>query len=420
MKLEFYNIIVIGAGMAGLYSGYNIKKKYPNETFVILEKNPKKWIGGRANNDSFYNTNIVTGAGIGRKVKDKLLFKLAQELGVETNEFEVNPAYSQILEKTSRVDILKMMDKLREEYSKLSNNSALKHTTFSQFAKSVLGEEIYNKFIVSAGYTDYENEDVSETLYFYGMEDNACCWKSFGISWKNLVQKLCENIGQENIKSSSPVTKITKVRDNPCIYMVDVEGGIKYFCNKIILATTIDTLKNLLPQYPIYNQIEGQPFLRLYGKFDTNSTEIMKKLVPGYMFLTGPLQKIIPMDANKGVYMISYNDNKNTIAFKDYLTNTEINRIMYSRLLEKAFGLPKNTLKLLSIKDYYWDIGTHYYKPLDTKTYSSREQFVNKAQHPESCILVVGEVVSRDQGWVEGALDSVNKALNKKWIDNVC
>lgn len=251
------------------------------------------------------------------------------------------------------------------------------------------------------------------------MEDNACCWQSFGLSWKNLVDKLCKKIGNQNIKASSPVSKITKVENKPCIFMIEVEGGHKFLCNKVIMATTIKSLQLLLPQYPVYKEIEGQPFLRLYGKFDSKSTELMKKLVKGYTVLTGPLQKIIPMDADKGVYMIAYNDNKNTVAFKDYLTNTEINRIMYCRLLEKALGLPKDTLKLLAIKGYYWDIGTHYYKPLDTKTYSSREEFVNKAQHPESCILVVGEVVSRDQGWVQGALDSVNKGLNKKWIDNI-
>jgi hypothetical protein len=33
-------------------------------------------------------------------------------------------------------------------------------------------------------------------------------------------------------------------------------------------------------------------------------------------------------------------------------------------------------------------------------------------------MLVVGEVVSRQQGWTEGALESVHAVLNKKWIEN--
>jgi len=31
-------------------------------------------------------------------------------------------------------------------------------------------------------------------------------------------------------------------------------------------------------------------------------------------------------------------------------------------------------------------------------------------------LLVVGEAVSRRQGWTEGALESVHAVLNKKWI----
>ena len=37
-----------------------------------------------------------------------------------------------------------------------------------------------------------------------------------------------------------------------------------------------------------------------------------------------------------------------------------------------------------------------------------------------TCILVVGENVSRKQGWTEGALESVDAVLNKKWLKNEC
>jgi len=43
--------------------------------------------------------------------------------------------------------------------------------------------------------------------------------------------------------------------------------------------------------------------------------------------------------------------------------------------------------------------------------YKSRNQFIKEAQNPAENILVVGEVVSRKQGWTEGALESVNNIL---------
>jgi hypothetical protein len=102
------------------------------------------------------------------------------------------------------------------------------------------------------------------------------------------------------------------------------------------------------------------------------------------------------------------------------LENNEQNRELYCKLLEDSLCMPSGSLHLTAIKDFYWPVGTHYYKPLDKTKYTNREEFVREAQHPDKCILVVGEVVSRNQGWTEGALESVKAVLNKKWIENTC
>ena len=52
----------------------------------MIEKYKKNWIGGRTSNDMFYGTEIVTGAGIGRKSKDKLLHKLIHHFNLNTPE----------------------------------------------------------------------------------------------------------------------------------------------------------------------------------------------------------------------------------------------------------------------------------------------------------------------------------------------
>ena len=79
-RLNYYDVIIVGAGIAGLYSAFNIKQMSPNTSFMVLEKYKKQWIGGRLNNEDFYGTTIVTGAGIGRKQKDHLLVQLLERL----------------------------------------------------------------------------------------------------------------------------------------------------------------------------------------------------------------------------------------------------------------------------------------------------------------------------------------------------
>lgn len=401
-----YDVIIIGSGIAGLYSAYTIQKMNLNLRILILEKHKKHWIGGRMSNEYFYGTEIVTGAGVGRKQKDKLLVQLMRSLSIQVHESKFVPYYASTIK--DLVDVNKTMDFLREEYIKQGRPNI----TFKQFAKSILQHKLYNAFLTCVGYTDYEKEDVYETLYNYGMEDNSSRSTIIHVPWKQLVLDLYNKIGSQNFKFSNNVTSIEK-REN-ALFKVITETGKFFISEKVIIATTITGIQNLLPNKSIYKEIHGQPFLRLYAKFSKQSIPILNKYIKGYTIVPGPLQKIIPMDSSKGVYMIAYSDNESAISLKNNLKNTEENCDFFARLVEEAVNIPAGQLHIIAIKDYYWPVGTHYYEPLSSG--KSREEFIYRCQHPEPGLLVVGEVVSRHQGWSEGALESVKLAVTRKWL----
>lgn len=405
-----YDIIIVGSGISGLYAAYNIKKHYPDTTFLVLEKHKKQWVGGRTGNEIFYGTEIVTGAGIGRK-KDKKLRKLLNELDFDIHEFTSVTSYSKFV---NPIDIKRALMHLREEYKKYRGPSI----TFEQFAKPILGETDYKRFLVSSGYTDYEKEGVYETLYNYEMEDNSGHLSAFSVHWNQMVMKMVSNIGESHFKFSTEVHSIFGTNNNTG-FVVEVEHGRNYMCKKVIVATTISGIRSLFPKMTIYKEIEGQPFLRVYGKLAKTSIPIMKEFVKGRVCVTGPLQKLISIDPENGVYMIAYNDNKNALKLKNHTQNTLENREFYCNLIERSLGIPVGRIHLIGIKSFYWHIGTHYYKPLDYAKYKDRETFIEEAQHPTDGILIVGEVVSKNQGWVEGALKSVDAVLTKKWIANI-
>ena len=420
-KKNSYDIIIIGSGIAGLYSAYTIQQLAPDKTFLVLEKYKKNWIGGRINNEEFYGTTVVTGAGIGRKDKDHLLQWLLKELHIKYTDFKLDVNYAL---DGDPVDVNKVFQMLKKQYLQSKDEKGLKKT-FKQFAKPLLGAKLYERFIETIGYTDYENEDVSQTLYKYGMDDNTGGLNGLYIPWKQLIQTLVHKIGTQFIKASNNVTSIqvtdtfTKT-ENLRKYVLETDKGVKYYCDKVIIATTITGIQKLLPQllnkteYSMYNYIKGQPFLRLYAKFSKASADIMKQYVPTYTIVSGPLQKIIPMSKEKGVYMIAYSDNANAEMLKDHLENTAKNRLFFAKLLEDTLKIPPNTLQITALLDFYWPIGTHYYSPLPKGL--TANEYIHDVQHPLPDILVVGEVVAANQGWTEGALDSVAKALTQKWI----
>ena len=413
-KEKGYDVIIIGGGIAGLYAAYTIKRYSPHASLQIVEKNKRILAGGRTGNQSFYGTEVAIGAGIGRK-HDKLLRKLLKELGFEMEEFRVTPFFPKQFEP---LDVNKTMIMLRQEYEKRQRNIKQPDPlTFEQFAKPILGED-YKRFLISSGYTDYEKEDIVDTLYNYGMEDNACCLRAFGVNWRRLVTALMSEIGEFSIQFSVNATAIKRGDDPVYRYTVETESGRKYFCKKVIVATTISSVRTLLPN-PIYRGIEGQPFSRVYGKFTKQSIPVIKEYVKGYTCVVGPLQKIIPINPDEGIYMIAYNDNANTKKLRGYAENTEQNRDVYCRLLEKALSISFGRLQLIAIRTYYWEIGTHYYKPLNTELYKDRDEFIQEAQHPEDGILVVGEAVCKNPGWVEGALKSVDSVVTARWLSQL-
>lgn len=396
-----YDVVIIGAGIAGLYAATRLRKKLgPKAHILVLEKYKHKWLGGRTNNEMFQGVNVVTGAGIGRKRKDKLLMKLLAEYRIANTEFTVLHQYAKTIH--NPVDVGEITNFLRREFEKTPEKWQGK--TFKQFAIEIIGEQGYNNYVLCLGYSDFEKEDVYEVLYMYGLEDNESGWKGVMIPWHTLIEKMSKNV---SIQYQRDVDRIVPVEKD--YFIVTTTDDKQYECKQIVIATTITSIRKLLPRHKIYKEVEGQPFLRLYGKFDKKSAEKMNEVVSKTTIVPGPLQKMIPM--GQGVYMIAYSDNRRAEWFtKDRMENNMTNREFLCRVIEKSLGMEDKSLKMIAIKDYYWPIGTHYYKPRKYVTYPYRE-FLYDLQHPMDGITVVGEVVSANHGWVEGALESVTKGL---------
>jgi monoamine oxidase len=72
-------------------------------------------------------------------------------------------------------------------------------------------------------------------------------------------------------------------------------------------------------------------------------------------------------------------------------------------------------LKLIKIKVFYWNEGTHYYEPLGDE-FKTRKDFIKIAQNPMENMRIVGEMICLDQGWTQGALESVEKVITQTFI----
>ena len=408
--MNIYDVVIIGAGISGLYAAYKIKNINPNVKLLILEEQSEKYMGGRTGNDIFEGVKIVTGADVGRIGKDKILLKLLHTFNIKYKMKYSTPDYYNF----APLDIFKVMQKLKREFINYKNKE---NDTFEIFAKNILGNDVYNLFVVTSGYSDFENSDIHDVLFDYEMDDNYNLDFLEVIEWDKLIKKLVDSIKIQNIHFS---TKIMKITINHLHFDCVSEYGRIFYGKKVIISTTINGIKYLVPKiedFSIYNKIHSQPFLRLYGKFSKKSNILIKKIVKKYTIIPGPLQKMIPVDSDNGIYMIAYSDNNNAVYLKPYLKNIETNRAILCNIIEQSLNLPSNSLKLIKIKGYYWKTGTHYYEPM-RQMFKNRKTFIHTAQHPHKNMLIVGEVISTHQGWVEGALESVETVIDRKWVNS--
>lgn len=396
-----YDNIIIGSGISGLYMAYNLINKYPDQNFIILEKND--YIGGRMGLINFYNTPIVIGAGIGRLKKDYLLKKILKKLNINYDKFIVKKDYSKNFK---IIDIIKIVNFLKKKY----NFEKHKNLNFKTFFQLYFSKELYKDFCKTTGYSDYNFTDAYEVLYHYGLDDTISGWTGMKIDWNKLIFELVKIVKNNNIKLNINVKKIEKLKNNNFKIITNKNN---YYSKKIFIATDIDTVKKLLPNFKIYNNIVGQNYIRLYAKFNKTSNNIIKQYINNTIIVKTQLYKIIPIDINKGIYMIGYSDNIGARYLLNLIKNDNSKFDKLIELIKKSLLIPKDeNIVIDDIKYFYWKNGIHYYKPLPNN-FNSREDFLKKIQNPISNIFVIGEAVSRNQGWTQGALESVISILNK-------
>jgi len=373
---EIKNIVIIGGGISSLYAAYLLKKNYPKIKYTIIEKSNE--CGGRVKMSNIGDVKIATGAYFTRIDKDIILSKLLKDLNIKLDPYELNMDYT-----FQESDFNKLLNKLKKELPKYDRNKI----KFKEFAKDVLGKD-YTNFTDMMGFTDYENADINDTLFNYGLEDNISGSKVMNLDWSKVIEKLVSFVGKENVILN---TEVKSIKEKNGSFLINS----KYDCDGVIIGVTINSLKNLLDN-KIYNQIESQEFIKVFAK--SKDLDVNK-----YTVIDSELRKVIPVKDD--VYTIAYSDNKDAISLKSKGTT------YFEELLSKTFN---KDIRINTIKKFFWEEGTHYYKPLPTE-YKSRKEFIKEAQHPKDNIWVIGEVVAEKQGWVEGALSTVEKiSLFKK------
>jgi len=396
-------VIVVGAGPAGLYAAELLAER-GNEV-VVLEASHH--VGGRAHNGRFDGTEVEYGAGVGRWPYDRLLAAWMKKHGESVTPTVTHTRYwedGELMEHDDVLDVSREVEKIP-----LPTLAERRTTTFGAWLKKVFGNAYAKTFVFLSGYDDYTRADIVDTIEHYHFEDVAPRTKTFLVHWTRLMEKSAAYLTSMGVRIlfHEQVTRIDRTASD---YLVHTKGhGHAYHATQVVLAVParpahrILTASGYVKNAALLDHVKGQPFVRAYVKFG-GDRNVVEKNVQTLMVCDSPFRKIIRMSNRHRVYMIAYCDNHHTQFWKDLLGLPK--RTVCARIrdaLTDAFDAPFVVSDAII---YYHQFGTHYYTPLPAP-YLSRDAFVHDLVHVDDHVTIVGEAVSLNQGWTNGALESV-------------
>lgn len=400
------DIVIIGGGIAGLYCGYKLKKIRPDLNFIILERDRRQETdehvsAGRLGSQLFEGIWVSCGGGIGT-ANSKLLLELLDELKVPYKWFNVH-------QKTDNSDDAEwfrgVVDFLR---TKCSENNGL---SFQEFARHYLSYDDYTRLLYISGYRDYLDNDSYHALNYYGLKDNTNEFPAFSCKWGDLVSALYRVL-EGSIRFDSEVQRLVYVD-----HMIAVHCKKNIYVTKtVICATAIDGLKQLFDN-PEYQNIAGQSCVRLYAKVK-DYTDI-NRVMSGFQLVKvkNMAQQMVTINPKNHIFMAIYCDNLNADMIRQYMSPTPENKNIVKQIIDEALQTylhkPIPT-EIMNMVGFYDPHSIHIFKPLKIPL----EKFIKKIQFPKSRVMVVGEAVAKQHGWVENALESTEhlESFVEQWL----
>jgi len=378
-----YDYIIVGGGISGLYANWKLK----TYSGLLLER--EDVFGGRTFEIDFHGTRIKMGAGI-LEPQNKHLLRLLKKLGITPKPFEDSlesmPPYNH--------SINTMIAMIKAKYSSL--HKRITTMSMKKFLLTYFGLEFTLEYMKQCEYLDWIESDVDYHIRYYSIDDMTIGpYQGYSIQWTDLIKKLT----LPNCKTNIEVIQIESKQN----YFILHTKDNTYTTKQVIMATSLKPLNQLIRMktWSYEDKIGAVPFVRIYV---WNKTAILKNKLPGYFTVDNELQKIIVV--NKNVLMASYSDNANAAYWIhiNTLPKEKIIRIV-QRKLEQAIPHYVNQIEDVIIST--WDEGVHFYKPHRMDF----DALLYQLSHPMKGITVIGEIVSKKVGWVEGAVESVDRII---------
>jgi cytochrome b involved in lipid metabolism len=435
--MDLYDIVVVGGGMAGLNTCFELSKKNYSGRVLLIEGSGR--FGGRVHT----SRKTLTGkkaslgtfqyeSGAGRLGKNqKYMMTLLKDLQLLSKQSSITNIVTPLLNPSEEQDLEEDLEKKEQLYfstilnhvfkkSKKLSKHQLQFMTFKSLIERYTSQAAWEFLYTYYGYTAeffhlnaydalklFKNDFHLKNKYFV-----LTC--GFDKIYMKLVSQLKKNKNytlmlEHYLRNITPMVSYNRYTK---LYQLDIDtnNGIKkILANQVVCAIPqkqlieVPYLKKSIPKVYL-NSVQGIPLCRIYAIYPIHKkTGKVWFHSIGKVTVNSAIQYIIPIDYKRGLIMISYADKYADFWNKTVAENNT--KLILHNLLTKQFPT-KHIPNPFFVKVYHWPVGVHYFKKGVDSTIITKEMI---HPIPNQSIYVCGEAFSNHQGWIEGALESSTK-----------
>jgi hypothetical protein len=450
--MSTYDLIVAGAGIAGLHVATSYLKKHPTHSVLVVERN--RTVGGRVSthHETLNKTTYQLEAGAGRiPLSHTRVIRLIHQYGLTFQPWHPPKA---LVDPFPDLAAAYLPPLLRLPPAVLATN------TLDTLLQRVYGKDVAESFIIQFPYWAEMRTlraDVALEAFLQGplgeqskgtegpQGREAKGSRPAGPRWGGCAEglsALTDRMGEDVIQRGGAIRLRTslvevqwdeKKKGDPiqvCVQQKDQKEGEWLVCKKLVVALDAESLrhvKGLGSNLPVLRHLKMEPLLRVYAVFGLVPpkpqggdeslfgpqkggqkpwfTGMAKVVVPT------PIRFFIPMDESKGVAMISYTEGRDAEHWMRIRDNRAREKALM-RELRRTFP-DKEIPDPLAIFFYGWEQGCTYWTP-SSSPYDVEEASAASVQpFPGVPLYLCGESFAVQQSWMESALVQAERVLGR-------
>ncbi len=415
------DIVIVGAGIAGLRCGIELLKQRPSRSIVILEK--YNYTGGRV--VTYHKTledmkgrcskvQWENGAGRIHTSHTKVLH-LLKHYGLHTIPLSDTMMYEEEGVLTPNI-FTETMKLLSEAIQQLSDEYLATHT-LREVLELILGKEKADTLMIQFPYRA-ELDTLRADIGLQSFQDEMGTYKGYVVVKEGLsalIQAMVKEFESRGgtILKGHEVTNIKKDGSLLVIQCKNNSSTILFETPMCICALHRDALASipLFKDWDVLQKLKMEPLVRTYAVFPLQNGVAWFQDLPK-ITSSGFVRFFIPMDPSCGSVMISYTDGKDArkiLGMLDRLGEDDTG----DRIVNEVRNMfpDRKIPDPVFFKAHPWTSGCTYWLP---GSYDPAE--VSKdALCPFSDwnLFCCGESFSLRQAWMEGALEHADQLLER-------